>query len=399
MATITPVEYERKKAHLRYDSAKKRWVGYQIDVRAGKKRYRNTFKTRREAESFIDELRKQSLYGRAGMKAAAPAAPKVSALFEKRVLKIANHAAKLRAKRVFAYFQKLLEYDLPITSVKTSHFREFNNSREEDGVKPETINREVNELASAFHSAAQMFPKELEDYEAPRIARPKVSKRKKAKHVITEAEAAAIIAAIKIRQRVREYAPRVASRPAVALMFELAWLLGLRIGEAEKLLKTDFDPKDESLRIVRWKTGDITTFRYLPDRAMEILREAIALSRTEFVFDVPCSRRTVESIIEEACGKAGLAYGRNTLDGVTFHSTRHSFTSRLVRVTDPATAAEFTGHSSKEMVDWYSHASDESKKEAMARMYGKKDTDRLRTIYEETRSGELGFESFLDALK
>ncbi len=397
--SITRTEFKYKKPNLRYDDEANVWIGYRIDVRAGRKRYRNTFRTKGEAERFINELRSQTVYGKAGLKFAGSDVHRVSKLLAARLAKITDHSEKTRAIRVFAYFEGLLDHDLPVTAVKTMHFRLFINARTEDGVKPETINREMNTLASAFHKAEEMFPRELEGYEAPKIARPTVKKGKRPKHEITEAEAQALIKTIGERQKDREYPQRVQSRPVIALMFELAWMLGLRIGETEKLLKTDYDRRKGSLRVVRWKTNDITTYDFLPERAVEIIKAAIGLSGSDVIFELACSRHTVEKIIAEACEANGLVYGRNKLDGITFHSTRHAFTSRLVRVTDMPTARSFTSHSSDEMVDYYSIASPESRRLAMEKLYGKVDEKKLREIFDKTRKGKLDFETFLEALK
>lgn len=107
MSKIKKVEFERKKAHLRYDSDRKRWLGYQIDVQVGGKRYRNTFKTKVEAETFISELRHHKVYSNAGLPSDRVGIPRVSELFAERLKEIDEHKANIRAKRVFNYFSTL----------------------------------------------------------------------------------------------------------------------------------------------------------------------------------------------------------------------------------------------------------------------------------------------------
>lgn len=396
--SITKVEFKYRKPNLRFDTDKKVWVGYKIDIRSNGKRRRDTFRTKGEAERFVDQVRVQSVYAKAGLKIDSASVPNVRQLFAARLAEIKNHSSHVRATRVFEEFRGLLEHDLPVPSVRKAHFKLYINKRTGDGVKPETINREINELAAAFNRAADLFPEELEDFE-PQIARPKLKRGKRPRREITETEIEALCNTIRTQDKGREYPARKASRPAVAFMFELAWLLGLRFGEAERLLKKDYDKKKNTLRVIRWKTSTETIFSDLPGRVIEILNEASAMSTSDLIFQVACSRHTMEKIIRDACDVNGIPYGRGQADAITFHSTRHSFASRLVRVTDPATAASFTGHSSLEMLDYYSHASEDSRRRAMVALYGSTGNSKYLDIFEKVRSGKMDFEEFLAAIK
>jgi len=318
-------------------------------------------------------------------------------LFEKRKQAIENEKERIRAERVFRVFNGLFDAPARVPDVRTPDFRRYINLRIEDGVKPETANREINVISAAFNEASSMFPRELEGYEPPKMARPKISRRKKVKHEITEAEADAIINAIKTDCLPRESEKRTTARPIAADMFTIGWMLGLRIGELEKLEETDL--VGDILRVVRWKTNDISMIGPLPSEVIEILRRNIAASRSKLIFDLTCSRHTFDDIIKQACGSAGVKYGRGEFDAVTFHSTRHSFTSRLVRVTDIATARSFTGHSSDEMVEYYAHASDEQRKLAMSKMFGADRKKELSSIFKKIKAGKMSEAEFLEALK
>lgn len=69
----------------------------------------------------------------------------------------------------------------------------------------------------------------------------------------------------------------------------------------------------------------------------------------------------------------------------------------MIQVTDIATARAFTGHSNAEMVGYYSHASADSGKAAMEKLYGKS-TEDLREVYDNIVSGKLDFEQFVEAI-
>lgn len=365
------------------------------------------FPTKTEAETFLSELRSRAAYNKVGIDRAdgAKTLPMVSDLFKLRVSEIKEHRRLIRCKRIFTGFESSLDFDLPIESVKKLHFRQFIRKRELEGVKAETIDREINELSAAFNRAPFLFPALSDDFVAP-VVRPKVDRKKKFRRTISADEAIAIAASLRGPAGRSEHPERIAARPVVARMFEVSWYLGLRIGESENLNKADFKLDKRELSVFRSKTKIVTVIPNLPDRVVELLHESIEHSQTGKIFDLPCSRTTLEHMIRDACEANGIAYGRGKIDGVTFHSTRHSFTTRLIRVTDMATAASFTGHSSEEMVDYYSHADDESRQNAMSALYGegsnagmkKLDLKTLKRIYNNIRSGKLSLDEFLKQL-
>src|SRR5690606_21036426 len=214
-------------------------------------------------------------------------------------------------------------------------------------VASDTIRRELTRIYAAFMTAEEMFPVELDGYEAPPIKRPKKQKRDGvARRTISAEEKDSIVKFLSDYRfpsrgwQVPDHTPLV-----MAGMFEFAWLLGLRYSEILGLLRRDFDRMPPRLRFRRFKTAEAATFEFLPDRAVEILAEMSDLSTTEFIFDLKLSTNAFEKILRQACEASGIPYGRKKTDGITFHSTRHSFTTRLVQVTDIATAASITGHS------------------------------------------------------
>ena len=389
---ITRVEYKNKKSGTRYHADKRKWIGYKIDVRAGGRRYRNRrFPTKKEAEDFIEALKRENLYKKEGLKAPTRRDEiRVSQLLEKR-LSLLTGQDKTRAKRVFPYFQSLLESDLRAREVKRAHFQIFINRRLSEGVKPEAVNREINVLAPAFRRAAELFPEELEDFECPNVPRPRFKRGRKKSRVVTESEKDLIIAELENLN---------ASR--IARMFEIAWLLGLRFGEVAKLKKTDFKPQEKSLRVYRPKTASTTVFEFLHEFICERITEAIEASKTEFIYTISGNYpKNFYQILKRAVETAGLEYGRENPNGITFHSNRHSFVTRLVQVTDIGTAASYSGHSDSELVAYYSHASNESRKKAMQNLYDNmsdSEAENLRKIFEKVKNGELNFDEFLEAL-
>lgn len=395
---VTQVEYKKKRLGTRYHADKKAWIGYRIDVRINNHRYRNKrFPTQREAEKFIEQLKLENTYKKAGLKFTKTEEIKVSGLLEKQFERIKSQAERVRFERVSRYFQNLLAFDLKVSEIRTTHFQIFINQRLADGVKPATVGREITALSPAFKSASELFPNELEDYDCPRIPRPRYKKNQSKQRVISEKEKDLICASLLSERKYNERSERYLNRPIIEKMFRLGWLLGLRWGEIVALKKSDFDASARRLTVIRSKTKTISFLEFLPDEVVELLTGAVTESDTGFIFNLTCSQHTVYKILENACRANGIEYGRENLNGITFHSTRHSFTTRLIQVTDLATAQSFTGHQTQEMLGYYSHASDISRREAMEKLYNKKQDlgpENLRKIFEKIKNNEMEFADF-----
>lgn len=393
--SIKRIESAKRKKNYRYDSKLGLWIAYQADVTANGKRHRPKFPTKAEAEKYIDQVRLQYAYSITGINAPAKRSVRISQLFEKRLRSIKNPKEYTNAETAFHHFRRIIEIDAFVADIRKAHFQLYINDRLAN-VMPITVQRELTRLSAAFGQAEQLFPIDLEGYEPPKIPRPKAKKRGiENRRTISEAEKDAIVASILSQRLPNERPERTKTRRVYAAMFESAWMLGFRYSEILGCLKTNFNSKAGSLIFQREKTGTLTQLEFLPERIIEIFLEMSELSDTDRIFDLSASETTVIDILREACKANGIRYGQNLPDGITFHSTRHSFTTRLVQVTDIATAAAFTGHSDKEMVAYYSHASAASKRAAMRAMYGtKKDREEVLDLFRSVKDGAITFEDF-----
>jgi integrase len=76
--------------------------------------------------------------------------------------------------------------------------------------------------------------------------------------------------------------------------------------------------------------------------------------------------KDVKTALKTACERAGIPYGRNTPNGITFHSLRHSFgslvqqTQRDIRITQ-----QLMNHKSIQMTERYTHSRSEAKMDAV----------------------------------
>jgi integrase len=72
--------------------------------------------------------------------------------------------------------------------------------------------------------------------------------------------------------------------------------------------------------------------------------------------------KDVKVALKAACERAGIPYGRNVPNGITFHSLRHSFgslvqqTQRDIRITQ-----QLMNHKSIQMTERYTHSRSEAK--------------------------------------
>jgi integrase len=81
--------------------------------------------------------------------------------------------------------------------------------------------------------------------------------------------------------------------------------------------------------------------------------------------------RCVKTAFRTACEKAGILYGRDVKDGVTFHTLRHTYGSHLVmRGASIYEVRDLMRHADVKTTTRYAHLSDEAKLAAAARLNG-----------------------------
>jgi integrase len=394
MAISTEI-YAKRKPGTRWNPDKHTWIGYRIDVRVRGRRYRNgPFPTKRDAETFIEQLKLQGNYRRAGIK--APNVSKqitIRQLADKRIESLIERKQRELEKRVLNYFVNVAGETTRVEEITVSHFRSFTDKRSKEltvrnvPVKPQTVDREIAIVAATLHSAGKYF-EELENYRPPRIPRPKFKKSRR-ERIITESERTGLLEAL-------HPIDRSSSR-----IFEFATLTGLRHSEIMQLRKTDLDRSARSLKVYRSKTDTTSYISPLTGRMLELL---------ESEFDGPYiftrdgkTPPLFYQHMKAACEQCGITYGRFAADGVILHDARHSFITRLQQAgIDLATIQSFSGHSSRELVMRYSHARPESRRRAMEAIDGSTNGNgngKLLEIFKKVSAGEMDFDEFLTALK
>jgi integrase len=154
--------------------------------------------------------------------------------------------------------------------------------------------------------------------------------------------------------------------PLIQDVARFALNTGLRIGEIFSLCWSQVDMEKRILSIVAPKTGKM---REVPinAEALQVLQAWSHSKRNEFVFYNPVTGRPFVDLkagFAIACRKAGIT-------GVSWHTLRHTFASRLVsRGVDIVTVKELLGHSTITVTMRYTHTNLESKRKAVQTLTG-----------------------------
>jgi integrase len=151
---------------------------------------------------------------------------------------------------------------------------------------------------------------------------------------------------------------------------------GLRIGEIFALRWRDVDLEKGLLNVFAPKTQK-TRAVPLNGQARKVLEYWALGKRNEFVFYNPESGKPFVDLK----GGFALACQKTGIEGVTWHTLRHTFASRLVnRGVDIVTVQQLLGHSSITVTMRYTHTNLDSKRTAVAKLenYG----DNLVTVPE-----------------
>lgn len=152
--------------------------------------------------------------------------------------------------------------------------------------------------------------------------------------------------------------------PYLREMIVFAINTGLRCGDIFHLQWEEVDLEQRRLSIIMKKTRH-TLEVPLNDTAAEILEARQGVKHGPHVFYNPATGDRFHDV------KLGLksAVKRAGLSGITWHTFRHTFASRLTRNgADLVTVKELLGHSTVTVTMRYAHSNDEAKRRALGRL-------------------------------
>ena len=155
--------------------------------------------------------------------------------------------------------------------------------------------------------------------------------------------------------------------PYLQDLIRFALNTGMRVGEIFSLRWSNVDLEKDVLNVFAPKTQKIRGIPINAD-ARKVLEYWALGKRNEFIFYNPETGKPFVDLkagFKLACKKAGI-------EGVTWHTLRHTFASRLVdRGVDIVTVKELLGHSSITVTMRYTHTNLESKRAAVGKLLHK----------------------------
>jgi integrase len=161
--------------------------------------------------------------------------------------------------------------------------------------------------------------------------------------------------------------------PYLQDMIVFAINTGLRSGEIFNLKWEDIDLERRRLKVIVRKTRRPLELP-LNEGALGVLEAWYGMKRGPFVFfnqETGDRFKDVKLGLKNACKRAGLS-------GITWHTFRHTFASRLTRSgVDIVTVKELLGHSSIVVTMRYAHSNDETKARAVEKL---KSSDKTVTV-------------------
>jgi integrase len=152
--------------------------------------------------------------------------------------------------------------------------------------------------------------------------------------------------------------------PYIQDLMRFALNTGLRIGEIFTLRWSDVDLEKDLLNVLAPKTQKIRAVPLNGD-ARKVLEYWALGKRNEFVFYNP---ETGKPFVDLKAG-FGLACRKAGIEGVTWHTLRHTFASRLLnRGVDIVTVQQLLGHSTITVTMRYTHTNLDSKRLAVEKL-------------------------------
>lgn len=407
---------KKKKSDWRFDKKRELWVTWQVRAEFdGVPHVRRGFLTEADAKDYLKQLGTQERLKKIGVVDLIKF-PTVKKLFDRHLDTFASKRAKTQANRVYKKFLSLLKpKNLKINELKRKHFKDYADARLAEGVKPETVDREITDISAAIHKAGDYF-ENLENWSVPDklIYRPAVADEGRSR-IVTRDERTRLIPYLLREREPSESESECLARRRTGLIAYFAPLTGLRHSEIAGLRKSNFDAPNRRLTAERSKTKKTgvrwTTFEPLTDTQIWILEEAAQLyPNGEFFFsDKGKLHNKTYDILERACRDLKIPYGKNTPGGFILHDMRHTFVTILEQqMIDSSTTRSFSGHSKDAMLKRYAHATPDSRARAMQiieREVGlptpasDERENELLAIYEAVRAGKISFDAFSSATK
>lgn len=284
-------------------------------------------------------------------------------------------------QRLTATFAALL--DVKLSEISAWHVERWRTARKKAGVRPTTINRDLNDLRALLRRAVEW--KHIRTHPLADVKPERTDRRGGIIRYLTADEETRLYAALDARdERLRngrasanawraargyELLPALGTyADHLSPLVRLALQTGLRRGELFNLRWTDVD-LDARRLTVRGETAKTEQTRHVPlnAQAVQVLRTwgppgpGLVFPSTEGA-DVPLvDIKTAWRALMKAA----------KISGFRFHDCRHTFASKLVQAgVDLAVVRDLLGHSSILMTEKYAHLRPDQAAEAVELLVG-----------------------------
>lgn len=338
----------------------------------GKRKYKvvPNAQTREEAMTALESERRKAFANEYGL-LQKPHVVKFSHLMDQYLenyAKINNRAWKRDRdclKNMEAFFG-----DCYLKEITPFQIEKYKANRLNQGVKPNTVNRELSVLKRAFnlaidwHMAGENPVRRVKFFQQPDPKERILSEREEQKLINASSEhlKPIIIAALNT---------------------------GMRVAEILSLRWSQINLKKREIEVVKTKSGKKRVIPINPV-LFEMFNRLERADEFVFLYHDPKTKkpRPVKSVkrsFTNSCRRAGI-------EAFTFHDTRHTFASRLVeRGVDLITVKELLGHSSVRTTERYTHTHKEEKKRAVDVLVKEAvQAENLLTICESVKNAEIG---------
>jgi len=325
----------------------------------GRRVRRYAGQTKEDAKIFLGKMRIAARDGKLGDLIKPPKTGEMTfGEYARSLLDSAEWKAKRSSERNEISFKNLNQSfkNVPLAEIKSGQVRRYITERQEDGLQPATINREISFLKSVLYTA---------EYDGLIVSNPIRGRRIKKQPENNHREKIILSLGLTDQDLFRLVE---SAADYLQPILKLALTTGMRQGEILKAKRRDFDLTLQTIRVPE-ENAKSKKERIVPVDPC-LCAEIDSLPRKgEYIFsnDERGSRiKDIRGAFEAACKAADIRTGRR--EGVVFHDLRHFAAYHLVKATDIVTASKILGHASLDMTLRYVHSTQADKRAAVEKV-------------------------------
>lgn len=366
-----------------------------------KKEFFLTADTRKELDELVEEIRVQERRDKRKLPTVKhyPTVEKLFEMYLAELIKAGNRKKRNRFERASAQLVELLPAGIKINELKKGHFKPFIDARlaqknELSGttILSETVNKDLSSISAAIKKAEYYFPA-LEGEQIVQVPKLKIEKERRRERLIEKTAELDVI--LEFLRRAHQNPKTAAARRRLADELEIKYETGMRRAEVAALEKKQYRREEKALHnILRIKTGTITKFFPLSERAVEIIESRIDSDSPYIFSSLGRPNEADYKTLKNACAKLGIPYGQFTKGGFVPHDLRHNFATDIVRLTDIETAKNLTGHTGEHILT-YLHTDETRMRTAMRRREGREVRADLTELYNLVKDDKITLSAFI----